>query len=109
MEKRDGGVGKERITRDQKANDPVGCLEKASTGDDKEKLLALIERYFEQNGDRPEEQNGQKEDHYFVVFLSLCLVLVLAIDSDLRESERYQSPTELKGSFFFRLVSLDGS
>lgn len=61
MEERDGGVNKERVTRDEAATDPVGRLVKATAGDYIKQLGAPIEQNFETNGDEPEQQSGQEE------------------------------------------------
>lgn len=68
VEKRNRGVNKQRITRDQKPDNPVSYLVKTGAGDDQEKLFTLVEQYFEQNGDQPEKQSGHKKNS--------CLVLI---------------------------------
>lgn len=73
MEKRDRGIDKKRVTRDQIANDPVGYLVKTSTGDDTRKFFAVVEYYFEQNGDQPEKQSGRKEDSCLVILFMACV------------------------------------
>lgn len=73
MEKGNGGVNEERVTRDEKSNDPVGKLEEASTGHNRKQLGALVEQYLEQNREGPQEQSGQEEG------ASLAVQVVVAL------------------------------
>lgn len=45
MEKRDGGVNEKRVSREEDSYDPVSRLVEERTGDDEEKVYAIVEKY----------------------------------------------------------------
>lgn len=49
MEQRNRGIDKERDTRDEKSNEPVGYLEEESSSNDPKELSALIEQNLKPN------------------------------------------------------------
>lgn len=43
MEKRDRGVNEKRVSREDESYDPISCLVEERTGDDEEKVHAIVE------------------------------------------------------------------
>lgn len=72
MEEGDGGVDEERVPREERTDDPVGRLEKATPSDDTQQLLAPVECYFEPNRYKPQQQCGHEERPSLIILILRC-------------------------------------